>query len=547
MEIADKINQTITISKAYIEKNDLDNAEKILKRLYDSFLDKHDIVTISYFEVLILQNKEEVILDEIDKHGMNDSLFDLYKFIAQKLIARQLFAKAIELLSKLLKLNRDDPLITNLIGQSYYFSGNYDIAESFFKSYLEKGLKEYLHKTFFMLGYISFLKYDYDDAISYFENSRTISNEANKFIEEIFTKIHFDKGNYEDSIKSINCLTEKPNLLFMKSLSLFMLKRSHDAKECFIKHKRLLEEYMHNEFMLNLLQDEYNAERWHGLITSTRQGNEIPKGTIDNFKKYTEELSLVWEMRDKIWQKTIILNDYDGLFLYSVIRNIKSKNVIEFSPFKGYSTTFIYKALEKNGQDFTFATFDIATYPEFTETMQIFNIPIKVIEGDALETVPEYIRSKGLEGKINLCFIDSDHGYQFAESYIKKIFPLLGKDCIIIIHDMYFCPDDYECLVNHYESIKGSNISGNCHAVGEGRALRKHFLEDKDYKLFSTHKLFGGITSDGVPLPINTELISSLPLKSVFLEGKSHWKFAPMMIMAVPKGIMLKNVLGFSD
>jgi|GEM_PF-5406782 len=72
--------------------------------------------------------------------------------------------------------------------------------------------------------------------------------------------------------------------------------------------------------------------------------------------------------------------------------------------------------------------------------MEAFNIDISVTEGDALTETPQYLVDNGLIYGIDLCLIDSEHSYEFARDYCKKILPLLGRDCILIFHDIGYRP-----------------------------------------------------------------------------------------------------------
>ncbi len=213
----------------------------------------------------------------------------------------------------------------------------------------------------------------------------------------------------------------------------------------------------------------------------------------------------------------------DQDFLYFMIRLLKPRNIIEFSPFEGLSTAIIYTALEDNKQPYTFATFDLEEFEGFTERMRHYNIPLRVIAGDAINTVPAYLKQNNLIGKIDFCFVDSEHTYEFASRYTKAIFPLLSDDCVIMFHDMCCCPEVTTEPFIHYGPVRPSEITGHINSYGEGAYISKFFRTAKGYGLFLTHRLFGGFGLLSPKLPLNMTLISELTKE---VEGFSY-KLSP--------------------
>ncbi|MFH1673056.1 MAG: tetratricopeptide repeat protein [Pseudomonadota bacterium] len=233
---------------------------------------------------------------------------------------------------------------------------------------------------------------------------------------------------------------------------------------------------------------------------------------IQLYLKYAEEISsdtLMAMKKDAHGNHDGGISRVDAELIYMLFREFKPKHVIEFSPHEGYSTTFLVTALQVNDQKFTFATFDLQMQSFFSIRMKDFRLNPKVILGNALETIPKYIKELDLKNKIDFCFIDSDHSYEFAKQYTQTLFPLMSKECIYMIHDMCYRPESSSHF-SHYASIRAPEICGTASARGEGQYLSEFFTRTPDYTIFSTHRLFGDCHEYSPALPRNLELIELL-------------------------------------
>ncbi len=200
----------------------------------------------------------------------------------------------------------------------------------------------------------------------------------------------------------------------------------------------------------------------------------------------------------------------DGELVYMVMRELGVRHAIEFSPDEGYSTAFLYAALGKNCDDFTFCTFDIELQPMFIERMKKLDMNVRFCQGDALLTVPDYLEAHGLTSQIEFCFIDSDHSFSFASMYCAAIWPLLSPDCVFFVHDMCYRPHDFMQFSN-YGPILAYEIGGTGFATGEAAMLCEYLAcGQPKYEVFSTHRLFGDSHECSSILPRNTRLIDRL-------------------------------------
>lgn len=115
------------------------------------------------------------------------------------------------------------------------------------------------------------------------------------------------------------------------------------------------------------------------------------------------------------------------LILYSFIRSMKPKVVLEVGTHKGATTLYLAQALFDNkfghlwtcdpvdyGQDRIFSRFpDLAPYITY-----------------------EKMKGKDMEiGRIDFLFIDGFHEKQFVLEEIKALFPRLTKESVVFFHD----------------------------------------------------------------------------------------------------------------
>jgi predicted O-methyltransferase YrrM len=224
------------------------------------------------------------------------------------------------------------------------------------------------------------------------------------------------------------------------------------------------------------------------------------------------------------------IDPLEGVLLYLTILDRKPIDVIEFSPQKGYSTMCIAMGLK---QLFVkkmpvLYTFEINKKykKELTDRLLRFNLlNTDIVWGDALEKVPEIIKSKNL--KPDLCFIDSDHRAEFSRQYIRKIFPLLNNNCQVVVHDL--CSTNLSPNQSRVEFttslLSDAGIVWDC--SGEEGPL-KEWLQENDVDYHVLHAITGGV-HEGANLPYNTILydelkkITSIDFRSERICPKTVW------------------------
>ena len=160
-----------------------------------------------------------------------------------------------------------------------------------------------------------------------------------------------------------------------------------------------------------------------GVMSITK--NEI----VDAYAKYNNEFDY------NFISVTGAFHPFESTMLYSLMRLIKPKKIIEMSPDKGLTTKIMIDACNKNKIRCKIYSFDVhdasIDLDEDTEEM-VFR---KLIIGDAKETLTdEYLKN------CDFMFIDSDHSAEFATWYCDNILPKLKRGVLIWIHDWVGLP-----------------------------------------------------------------------------------------------------------
>jgi len=118
----------------------------------------------------------------------------------------------------------------------------------------------------------------------------------------------------------------------------------------------------------------------------------------------------------------------EAQFLYSLVRHIKPKKIVECSPNEGFTTTIIMEALRKNAISSKLLSFDIHENSKRHDVPK-GNINRELIVGDARKTIPDNFLKEA-----DFILIDSDHSYDFGKWYSKKL-QIAKSGTFIMIHD----------------------------------------------------------------------------------------------------------------
>ena len=157
-------------------------------------------------------------------------------------------------------------------------------------------------------------------------------------------------------------------------------------------------------------------------------------GILDLYKKYYDELLEIEDeiklFLDENCKKGLNpqFSDIEAEITYMFIRELKPKNIVEFSPCYGYSSIWILNALTKNNNGILFS-FDLISesnkyIPDSLKERRIF------FEGDVKSNIDKFPKS------IDYLFIDSDHSEEFCQWYIKSVFPMVKNNTYVSVHDV---------------------------------------------------------------------------------------------------------------
>jgi predicted O-methyltransferase YrrM len=147
---------------------------------------------------------------------------------------------------------------------------------------------------------------------------------------------------------------------------------------------------------------------------------------IEAWKQYSSEFDYKKTNEIQFGQEQFYLTESE--FLYSIVRMVKPKTIIEISPDKGFTSVIMLQAMEMNGIPSKLYSFDI-----HNESLK-HNRPEGIVQrelivGDAKETIEDSLLKEA-----DFILVDSDHSYFFGMWYAKK-FRVVKPGTLIMIHD----------------------------------------------------------------------------------------------------------------
>jgi predicted O-methyltransferase YrrM len=122
--------------------------------------------------------------------------------------------------------------------------------------------------------------------------------------------------------------------------------------------------------------------------------------------------------------------DFDSELTYLFLRAIQPDTVVEISPAGGWSTSWILSALRDNhrGALYSFDLMDDSTrtLPSSLRVGRWY-----FTQGDVKK------KAAALPPRIDYLFLDSDHSHEFAEWYLKAVFPRLSSRALVSVDDVF--------------------------------------------------------------------------------------------------------------
>lgn len=140
-----------------------------------------------------------------------------------------------------------------------------------------------------------------------------------------------------------------------------------------------------------------------------------------------------------------MFDSFETEVLYSLVREVKPKNIIEFGCFKGYSSYIILEAMRDNQvEGSVLHSFDPLSYSKKLDCKTTYATR-ELIVGKAEDNCDQYI-----DKTVDFIFIDADHSYDFGKWYSLNVLPKLESGTPIWIHDWEF----YNCSNNYADEME---------------------------------------------------------------------------------------------
>ena len=168
-------------------------------------------------------------------------------------------------------------------------------------------------------------------------------------------------------------------------------------------------------------------------------GRTLEQTIRDALDDVRDELPALRFLPEQRYDRSIFptVGQYDwfaGQVLYALVRAEKPRTVIEFSTSSGYSTTFIARALERNGVG-ALHTVDIDAQAQRAAGAWLerngLRARVQMHTGDCRDVVPGLLRNP-----VDLLFIDTLHSFDIAEWYFAEVIPRLRPETLVHIHDV---------------------------------------------------------------------------------------------------------------
>ena len=123
------------------------------------------------------------------------------------------------------------------------------------------------------------------------------------------------------------------------------------------------------------------------------------------------------------------LDDIEAEITYLLVRDRRPRTVVEISPFRGWSTTWLLRALRDNGEG-GLTSFDLHGDARRFVPDDLTG-SWRLVVGDVRERIEEIPR------RIDHLFLDADHRRPFAEWYIAELFPRVSPGAVVSVHDVF--------------------------------------------------------------------------------------------------------------
>lgn len=156
------------------------------------------------------------------------------------------------------------------------------------------------------------------------------------------------------------------------------------------------------------------------------------------------------------------IQDDEALFLYSIIKVLRPKSVVECGMYQGYSTQNILSALDSNAKLYTF---DIQLINR--KAIAFNDIRFKFIKKSQADFDTNDVDNK----LIDLVYLDDGHIFDVNVKFWEKILPSLTYNAVVIMHDTGLHINDEEKYAKNCVCEFNNSYCGWAHCIDD-----RHFI-----------------------------------------------------------------------
>ena len=170
------------------------------------------------------------------------------------------------------------------------------------------------------------------------------------------------------------------------------------------------------------------------------------------------------------------LEDIACELTYLFIRDRQPANIVEISPYHGWSSLIICMAIQDGGFDCEYTAYDIIDNSEDSLPPELKKFR-KFVKGD--------VRNTQFSKTIDYLFMDSEHTYEFCQWYFDTLFPLLDTNGMMSIHDIVTEEGEYWYVVsNEFHQQESKCVTQFCENNNINLWVAKHnYPNFKDIRL----------------------------------------------------------------
>lgn len=128
------------------------------------------------------------------------------------------------------------------------------------------------------------------------------------------------------------------------------------------------------------------------------------------------------------------LDDLEAEIVYLLVRDVRPRIVVEIGPDRGWSSSWILRALADNGTGHLYSC-DLYDYSTRAVPRDLPQGRWTFVQGDATTSLDRLPRD------IDLLLIDAAHTAAFARWYLERVLPGLRPGTAVAIHDIFPAAD----------------------------------------------------------------------------------------------------------